>query len=90
MSHRIEHVKERETEVVLTRGNSIHLRPPTESSVTTPVIAMETESTVTADHLGQADLLHRQINTNPTDSKWYLQNKLPTVLLLGKTVQLEN
>lgn len=80
MSHGIERVNGRKTEVALMRGSTTHPWPLTESSVTTPAIATETESTVTADHLGQADLHHLEIHKNPTDSKRYLPNEL-TILL---------
>lgn len=70
VSHGIEPMREKE--VVLKRGSTSHPQQLTESSVTTPAIAMETETTVTADHLGQADLHHLEIHRSPTDSKRYL------------------
>lgn len=80
MNHKIEFVNGRETEVALMKESITPLLRLNKSSATTPAIALETESIVTADHLGQADLHHLEIHKNPTDSKRYLLNKLHILL----------
>lgn len=81
VSHGIELMNGRGKEVVPKRGSTSRPLQLTESSVTTPAIAMETETTVTADHLGQADLHHLEILKTPTDLKRYLLNKGSLVCL---------